>query len=201
MSETPIADSVRLALPAEAPQIAAIQRRAWQQLLPPTLSAIALEQVEVDDMTGAWHRAILAPPESRFRVMVALQDRKLVAFASTTPSEDPDAHPEADGQIDEFMVDPSAQRRGHGSRLMNACIDTLRADGFSRVTHWVSSSDDIRRRFFVAAGWATDGGHRELGIDDQPQAASDLTHPGTAQPETGQQTLKQVRLHTDVTPT
>lgn len=200
VSKTPIADSVRLALPAEAVQIAAIQRRAWQQLLTPRLSALALEQVDAEAMTGVWHRAILAPPESRFRVMVALQDRQLVGFASTTPSDDPDAHPEADGQIDEFVIDPPAQRRGHGSRLMNACIDTLRADGFRRVTHWVSSTDDIRRRFFVAAGWATDGGHRELGVDDEsdaPQAES----PQAESPDADPQTLKQIRVHTDITPT
>lgn len=194
MSQTPIADSVRLALPAEAAQIAAIQRRAWQQLLSPVLRAAALEQVDVEDVTAVWHRAILAPPESRFRVMVALQDRLLVGFASTTPSDDPDAHPEADGQIDEFVVDPPAQRRGHGSRLMNACIDTLRADGFSRATHWVSSTDDVRRRFFVAAGWATDGGHRELGLDEESAPPPDTEAAGT------ELTLKQIRLHTDITP-
>ena len=181
VTQMPIADSVRLALPVEAAQIAAIQRRSWSQLLTAVLRDAALTQVGVEEMTEVWHHAISRPPESRFRVMVAVQERTVVGFGTTTPSGDPDADAVSDGEIDEFVIDPTAQRRGHGSRLMHACIDTLRADGFGRAHHWVSTSDDVRRQFFVAAGWAADGGHRELGLD------------------TDDTTLKQIRLHTDIT--
>ena len=46
--------------------------------------------------------------------------------------DDPDAEPGEDALVAEFVVDPSAQRQGHGSRLLNAVADTLRADGFTR---------------------------------------------------------------------
>jgi len=187
VTQQPFADSVRLALPGEAAQIAAIQRRSWGQLLPTVLRDAALGQVSTEDMTAVWHRAVTRPPESRYRVMVAVQDRTVVGFATTTPSEDPDADAATDGQIDEFVIDPPAQRRGHGSRLMNACIDTLRADGFTHARHWVSSLDDIRRQFFLSAGWAADGSHRELGPD--PEAGGDAN--GLR--------LRQVRLHSDLT--
>jgi GNAT superfamily N-acetyltransferase len=82
--------------------------------------------------------------------------------------------------VQEFAVDPPARNRSHGSRLLNAAADTLRADGFLRARWWVGTTDDALRRFLTAAGWAADGSSREIGSDDV-----DLR-------------VRQVRLHTDL---
>lgn len=161
-----LADSVRLALPAEAAQIAAIQRRGWVQQLPAEVAQSVLAEVDLDAMTGSWHAAIVRPPLAQFRVLAAVADERVVGFAALGPSADPDADPGADGVVAEFSIDPGAQRRGHGSRLLHACVDTLRADGFARATWWVRSSDDVLRTFLVEAGWAADGSHQEVGADD-----------------------------------
>jgi len=171
---------VRLALPGEAGSIAGLQRRAWTAQLPPETADALLGEMDVDQMTEVWESAITRPPQARFRVLVAVEDRRVVGFATTIPSPDPDAQAGQDGQIDEFVVDPPAQRRGHGSRLLNACVDTLRADGFTRATWWVTSTDDVVRRFLTEAGWGPDGGWREIGTDDEAVR------------------LKQIRLHTDI---
>ena len=174
-----IADSVRLALPAEAAQIAAIQRRAWVQQFPLELAQSVLAEVDLAAMTESWHAAIVRPPLAQFRVLAALGDERVVGFAAVGPSDDPDAEAGEDGLVAEFAIDPQAQRRGHGSRLLNACVDTLRADGFVRATWWLRSTDDGLRRFLVEAGWAADGSHQEVGTDDGA-------------------VLKLVRLHTDI---
>ncbi|MGI8459822.1 MAG: GNAT family N-acetyltransferase [Propionibacteriaceae bacterium] len=179
---SPVADSVRLALPAEAAAIAALQRRAWAERLPATLDGLA-DELDLEAMTVTWHAAILRPPEARYRVLVAVDDGGVRGFATTTPSSDPDADRGADGVVDEFAIDPTARRRGHGGRLVNACVDTLRADGFARAQWWVDSTDDVLRRFLLAAGWAPDGAHRELGLDDTDDVR-----------------LKQIRLHSDIGP-
>ncbi|SDS00859.1 GNAT family N-acetyltransferase [Microlunatus soli] len=179
--EHPIADSVRLALAGEADGIAAIQRRSWGERLPAEAAEQLLAGSSLEEMAELWRQAINRPPEARFRVLVAIGDEQLVGFATTTPSLDGDADLQADGAIDEFVIDRPAQRRGHGSRLLNACADTLRADGFRRARYWVSSTDDITRGFFTGAGWAPDSAHREIGTED------------------GSLRLKQVRLHTDIT--
>jgi len=172
-------DSVRLALAGEAAAIAALQRRAWAAELPEAAQAI-LGELDVAEMTEAWTAAILRPPQARFRVLVAVERAEVVGFATTVPSSDPDAEAGHDALVDEFAVDPVARRRGHGSRLLHACADTLRADGFARATWWVAATDDVLRRFLSDAGWAPDGGWREIGTDD------------------GSVRLKQVRMHTDI---
>jgi GNAT superfamily N-acetyltransferase len=173
------ADSVRLALPAESRDIATVQRRVWSEGGDPATTAV-LGSIDLETMAEAWHRAITRPPEARFRVLVAVAEGRVVGLATTLPSQDPDADTAADGAIDELAVDPTARRRGHGSRLVNACIDTLRADGFVRARHWLRTDDDDLRLFLTEAGWAPDGAHREIGADDESVR------------------VKQIRLHTAI---
>jgi ribosomal protein S18 acetylase RimI-like enzyme len=139
-----------------------------------------LASVSLTEMTDSWLSAIERPPQAAFRVLVATDGTRAVGFATTMPSQDDDADPSTDGAIDQFVVDPAAQRRGHGSRLLNACADTLRADGFDRACCWVNADDDALRRFLTAAGWAVDGATREIGSEDESIR------------------LKQLRLHTNL---
>ncbi len=131
-------------------------------------------------MWRSWPGAVVRAPQAQFGVPAAVADDRVVGFAAIGPSADPDAEPGADGVVAEFTVDPSAQRRGHGSRLLHACVDTLRADGFTRGTWWVRSTDDALRDFLIAGGWAADGTHQEVGTDN------DLAR------------VKLIRLHTDI---
>ncbi|HEY3406608.1 MAG TPA: GNAT family N-acetyltransferase [Propionicimonas sp.] len=175
-----IADSVRLALPAEAASIAAVQRRGWTQTMPVDVAGEVLSSVDLDGMAERWEQAILRPPLAQFRVLVAIGDERVVGFAAVGPSDDPDAEAGEDGVVAEFVIDPQAQRRGHGSRLLNACVDTLKADAFVRATWWVHATDDVLRRFLTGAGWAADGAHTEVAVSE------------------GGPSLKLVRLHTAI---
>lgn len=176
-----IADSVRLALPAEAGQIAALQRRAWESDLPREL-AQPLLAVPLQQSTQLWQQAIITPPLARCRVLVAVDGgtARIAGFATTGPSEDPDADPAMHGELGEFVIDPVSRGHGHGSRLLNAVVDTLVADGCRIARVWIRSADDVMRTFLTETGWGADGAHRELGSDLSPAR------------------LKQVRLHTAI---
>lgn len=175
----PRPDSVRLALPREAAAIAALQLRTWQADFAATPELLA--ELEPQQMAELWEQAITRPPIATCRVLVAVDAaNRVVGFASTIPCEDPDAEAGADGAVGEFLIDEAARGGGHGSRLLNACVDTLRADGFTRATWWIRSTDDELRRFLTGAGWAPDGSHREIGLAD------------------GSVRIKQLRLHTDI---
>jgi len=54
----------------------------------------------------------------------------------------------------------------------------MSADRFTRAVTWVPANDDELRSFLTSAGWAPDGAHRELELD-----------------EAGDVRMKQVRLH------
>lgn len=174
-----IADSVRLALPGEATAIATIQRRFWADQATPA-SRHLLAALTLDDMVDSWQDAIVRPPLAQYRVLVAVADQRIVGFAAIGPSDDPDADPSHDALVAEFVIDPAAQRRGHGSRLLNAVADTLVADGFTRATWWLPSTDDVARTFLAEAGWASDGAY----MDTTPE--EDGPH------------LKLIRLHTAI---
>lgn len=178
----PSADvSVRVGWPADAPGVAHVQVAAWRRELNGVLPADLLAAMDVEEFAATWHASMTKPDDARNRVLVALERNSLRGFAVTTPSPDPDSDPIADGEIAELVVDPAHRGAGHGSRLLHACVDTLRADRFVRATWWVNAADEARRRFLTEAGWAPDGSHREL----------DLHGDGTVR-------VKQVRLHTDL---
>src|SRR5262245_9574089 len=185
MSEHPTADThVRLALPAEAGPIGAVQVAAWRAAYRDLLPAEVLDQLDAEQFAQRWRKALLSPGQARNRVLVALDHERVVGFAATTAADDPDADPAADALVAEFRVHPDETRAGHGSRLLHAVADTLTADGFDRATIWLNATDDPLREFLTAAGWAPDGAHREL----------DLYGDGSVR-------VKQVRLHTDPRPT
>lgn len=163
--------SVRVAWPADATGIAAVQLGAWQQRYD------AAPALDASTLAEAWRQSLSRPPEARHRALVALAGDQVVGFALTGPNTDPDADPAEDGEMAEFTIAPGAARAGHGSRLLQACADTLGADGFRRAVCWVDATDDALRAFLSSAGWDADGASRELA--DESGA-----------------TVKQVRLHT-----
>lgn len=179
---TPSADvSVRVGWADDAHAIAAVQVRAWRQEYARLLPEEVLASLDPDDFATAWHESLEKPKDARNRVLVALERNTVRGFAVTGPAQDPDCDPVSDGEIVELTVDPEHTRNGHGSRLLQACAETLKADRFARAVTWLASTDDPRRGFLTEAGWAADGAHREL----------DLHGDGSVR-------VKQVRLHTDL---
>ena len=177
---SPTADvSVRVAWPADAAAIAAVQVAAWRETYAGLLPPEVLESMDAEDFAVQWGRSLEKPVDARNRVLVALERNDVRAFAVTGPCADPDADPITDGEIAELVVPADVRGQGHGSRLLQASADTLGQDRFTRAVMWLRVDDDVTRRFLTEAGWAPDQAHREL----------DLHGDGSVR-------VKQVRLHT-----
>lgn len=170
--------SVRVAWADDARAIAEVQLRTWRATYAGLLPADALP-TDVDATAAAWHAALARPHDARHRVLVALDRNRVVGFALTSPAGDPDCDPVADGELADLTVDPAERGKGHGSRLLQAAVDTMVADRFTRAVLWTIASDDALRAFLAGAGWAPDGAHRELDLDGS-----------------GATVVKQVRVHT-----
>lgn len=156
--------SVRPASPDDAPAIARVQAAAWRQAYAGVLPDVLLDQVGGESGALTWEATIQEAPSARHRVLVAADGDEVVGFAALAPSTDPDLDPEADAELHALCVDPSRERAGHGSRLVNAAADVMRGLGVARVHVWVSSFDDRLRQFLESAGWAADGASRELDL-------------------------------------
>ena len=168
--------SARLAWPDDAPAIAQIQADVWEQAFPDLTD---LQTVNRESIAERWESLISRPPEAKLRVLVGVDRASVRGYALVHPSFDPDSDQGKDGEIGELNVDPAHRGAGHGSRLLQAAADTLRADRFTRIVWWIDSTDDARRQFAESAGWSPDGAHREL------------------EAESGAR-VKQVRLHTSL---
>lgn len=165
---------MRLALASQAGAIAQLQLDSYKSQ--PSVASWAAH-LDLGEMTQAWIQAINRPPLATFRVLVALdEDGKVVGFSAIGPSDDPDAAP-TDALVAEFCV--AKLGAGHEDRLLNAIIDTLRADGFERATWWLLTTDDLLRAWLEETGWLADGAHRSLGNEDAA-------------------VIRQIRLHTSI---
>lgn len=171
--------SARLAWPDDARAIAEIQSATWISRFGAQLTPDVVAAIDPQEMAERWSQTITAPQDARFRVLVAVERATVRGFALVRPCLDPDADPIRDGEVDEFAISASHRGLGHGSRLIHACVDTLRADGFSRAVWWVEPDNDELRAFLLASGWEPDGAHRALEAED-----------GSS--------IKQVRLHCSI---
>jgi GNAT superfamily N-acetyltransferase len=176
----PSADvSVRVAWTDDAEAIAGIQARAWATSYAGLVPAAG--ELRAADFAQLWRDALTRPADARHRALVALERNQVVGFAITTPATDPDCDPATDGELMEFTIDDAERGKGHGSRLLQAAVDTMIADQFTRAVAWLIADDDVCRAFLTSAGWGPDSAHRTLDLDG-----------------TGTRQVRQIRLHTQL---
>jgi len=164
----PVADaSVRLAMVSDAPAVGFVQAVLWTEvyagLMPPEVTA----DFQPQSFAKVWRDSLEAPPSPAHRLLVACAGDQVVGFSAIGPSSDPDAR-DGDGEILVLGIHPQGRRVGHGSRLLNASVDTARGAGFRALGAWLPGRDEMTRAFLVAAGFAPDGAFRDrvLGPED-----------------------------------
>src|SRR3990170_1382301 len=150
---SPSADvSCRVAWADDAPAIARLQLATRRTDLAGLLPAEVLD-VDPDAAVAAWRQTLTRPADARIRVLVALERNRVVGFTITAPATDPDTDAVADAELLELTVDPAERGKGHGSRLLQAAVDTMVADRFRRALVWMMAGDDALRTFLSSAGW------------------------------------------------
>jgi GNAT superfamily N-acetyltransferase len=156
--------SVRPAGAADLQAIGAVHARAWRSAYSSLLPAEVLDALDPAALAEAWRPAVTAPPSPGHRVLVACSGPTVVAFAAVEP----------DGELVTLLVDPVHQRRGHGSRLLNAVADLLREDGVAGLAAWSPAADGPRLAFLASAGFGPDGSQRELGLPDRTSTVREV---------------------------
>jgi GNAT superfamily N-acetyltransferase len=175
--------SVRPARPEDGAAVGRVQLSTWLSAYAPILPPGMLAALREEELAARWRTAAEQPPTPRHHLLVALDGDEVVGFSAFGPATDPDRGPGQAGELYTLLVEPSASRTGHGSRLLAATAEQMREDGFRTAVTWLLASDDTLRAFLAGAGWAADGSRRSLATADEPAEA----------------VLHQVRLHTDLT--
>ena len=158
--------SVRPARPVDAELIARVQQSTWSQAYAELVGEL---DVPLEQVAAVWLNAIEAPPSPDHRVLVALDTGSVVGFATYEPAE-------AFVELTALMVEPRWGRRGHGSRLLQACVEHWSA--FDVAVTWVFEADTVLSGFLTSAGWDFDGLRRGL--------------------DTGSRVVPQRRMHTSL---
>lgn len=143
--------SVRLARPEDAELIAHVQQTTWAQAY---ASLVGELDAPLQQVAAVWLNAVESPPSREHRVLVALDGGTVVGFAASEPVAADEV------ELSALMVDPRWGRRGHASRLLQACVEHWSA--FDVATTWVFEADTVLAGFLTSAGWEPDGLARGL---------------------------------------
>jgi GNAT superfamily N-acetyltransferase len=168
---------VRPARPEDAAEITRIQLSTWRTAYRRLLPRHILDELDEAWMARQWSEAITRPPSGAHHVLVAIEQSAqsyLAGFAAAGPADEaalaPEEPPEALGAgtaaITDLLVEPRWGRRGHGSRLLAACVAHWREDGLDTAVAWAYEQDVATVKFLGSAGWVPDGGARALDVDD-----------------------------------
>jgi ribosomal protein S18 acetylase RimI-like enzyme len=168
--------SVRIARPNDASAVGLVQAAVWRAAYGSVLPREVVDQFDPASFARVWRDSLKTPPSPRHVLLVGCAGEQVVGFTAVGPSIDPDAS-QTSGEVGEVLalgVHPDARRSGHGSRLLNAAVDTLRGRGFTSMSVWLLARDQDTRAFLTDAGLAPDGAYRDRLIDEDGTLAREV---------------------------
>jgi GNAT superfamily N-acetyltransferase len=157
---------------SDAPAVGLVQAVVWRESYAGVLPHDVVEQFDPRPFTNAWRASLGEARSGGHLLLVACAGEQVVGFAAVGPSPDPDGAEAAELLV--LGVHPDARLQGHGSRLLNAAVDTARGRGATSLTAWVLSQAEPTRRFLEAAGLALDGAHRERVVSPDGATAREV---------------------------
>lgn len=178
--QPPQADaSVRTARPNDAPAVGLVQAFVWQAEYAEILDPTVLEQLTGPRFASVWRQSLERPPLPRHRLLVACAGPQVTGYVALGPAEDEPGLPEGTtGMLLDGGVHPEARGVGHGSRLLNAAVDTLRAGvaqgDLEAVATWVLADAETTRSFLQQAGFEPDGAWRDRVVADDGRTAREV---------------------------
>ena len=139
---------IRMAVPADAPSIAAVHAASWRFAYRGALSEDFLAGDIVSDRNSLWSQRFHSPPHNQY-VVVAESNGQLLGFAC--------AYLQSDAEwgtlLDNIHVVQAAQRIGVGRQLMfrvaEWCAYTAPQQGFFL---WVLQANTQAQRFYESLG-------------------------------------------------
>jgi ribosomal protein S18 acetylase RimI-like enzyme len=141
--------------PADAEQVARVQRLSWQAAYARQLSPMSLARAEAAWGAAHW-REVLERVDSRSFTLVLSNARGVAGFGMAGRRRGRPGGPLAayDSEIYMLYLLPRFQGQGHGGRLMTALASTLKARGAKSTLVWALASNRPAIDFYQHLGGA-----------------------------------------------
>ncbi len=144
---------IRRAEPSDARGIAEVKVISWKSAYRGILPDSLLDDLSVGDNEGRWRARII---EHTSQVLVLEQNGRIIGFVAFGASRDEDVDRESVGEVYAIYLEPREWRRGHGSSLVGAAIESLQEEGYAEVTLWTLHNNERGIKFYEAVGFEAD---------------------------------------------
>ncbi|QGQ18928.1 GNAT family N-acetyltransferase [Cellulomonas sp. JZ18] len=152
--------TIRPATPDDAPDIADVHVRSWQEAYAGIVPDEYLSSLDPQQRAHRWRELLAAGPEDRVHTLVAHAGDRLLGFASYGPSRDEDAR-RGEREIYSLYLDPGTWGQGVARELIRSVVAEVGEQ--TPLTLWVLAANERARHFYRRHGFQPDGVER---LDD-----------------------------------
>ena len=144
--------TIRLAVPADAPDMAEVHARSWEAAYKDILSA---EYIREKNATrpAMWQRSLA---EGQYPHRVIQLNGKTVGNMCVDSPRDDDADDDC-YELQGIYLHPDYYRRGIGTQAVNFAFDMARSLGKRAMLVWVFAENTNSINFYKKCGFAADG--------------------------------------------
>ena len=118
---------IRRAEPSDAEGIAEVKVASWKSAYRGILPDSLLDNLSVEHDEIRWRARII---EHTSQVLVLEQNSRIIGFVAFGTCRDEDVDQERVGEVYAIYLEPREWRRGHGSSLVGAAIESLQEEGY-----------------------------------------------------------------------
>ena len=154
-----MAATIRPASVEDADGVGAVHVRAWQAAYRGVMPDDYLDGLRAQEHATRWRDHLLAPQWDG-TLLVVVEDRRIVGFASFGPTPDDDGASDI-GQLYAINLDPDVWGRGLGRALLTETTDRLTELGYVGAVLWVVPENQRARSLYESAGWIADEVRRD----------------------------------------
>jgi GNAT superfamily N-acetyltransferase len=144
---------IRLAVEADANQIANVHIISWRAIYRGHMPDSVLNNLSLEKRTQEWVERFKAG----VMAWVIEIDYKIIGFASICPTRDADDDPKRVAEISAIYLLPEYWRKGLGQQLCKVLFDNVQKKGFKEITIWVLESNTQARHFYEMLGFIETG--------------------------------------------
>ncbi len=151
--------SIRLALPADAPEFAAILRKSWIFAYSPYVPMEIIEQRNAH-REEMWEIFLKANFDTHY---AAVSGGKIIGILSINPPRDQDL-PATVYELTGLYLDPDFIGKGLGQKTMDWVKKEIIARGYRTISLWVLAQNSRAKTFYEKNGFQPDGTVKASGL-------------------------------------